>query len=297
LIKLPKYLQEVVDFFFFGNFFISFCTVGLLYTTYYYAGIDIRIDSLAVFVFSATFFQYNLHRLIITRKHVGDEHPSVVWSRKHPFVLTMLCIVSAGVAINTVFHLDRSVINALVPLGLMSVFYELPIVNWHGQRVRLRNLWFFKTIMLVLSFTFVTVLLPFFEYDKNIYTTLFALLFTKRLLLILAMAIVFDIRDFDYDRRDNVKTIPVLFGIVRARRIIFGLCALVGLVGVTQVLLIEGFHVAHLAVNALFPAAVYFIINRSMRFPTDYFYSLFVDGIMALELLLLLLSGYFATAY
>jgi 4-hydroxybenzoate polyprenyltransferase len=298
-------IREVVNFFLFGNFFISFCTLALLYTTYYYAGIDIHLDSLSIFVFSATFFQYNLHRLLITRKHDGDDHPTVVWSRRHPFVLTMLCVVSGGVALNTLFHLERSVVNALIPLGLISIFYELPLVNWHGKRVRLRNLWYFKTIMLVLTWTFVTVLLPFLEYENdsviypahNVYSTLFVLLFLKRLLFMIALAIVFDIRDFDYDRRDNVKTIPVMFGIVRARRVIFILMAMIALVGVTQIVLIEGFNIAHIAVNLLFPVIAYYLINQSLRYPTDYFYSIFVDGIMCLELLLLFVSGYFMPVY
>jgi len=294
LFRLPKYLQEVVDFVLFGNFFISVCTLTLLYTTYRYAGIPIRLDSLSGFVLAATFFQYNLHRLITTRKHTGDEHPTVVWSRKHPFVLTMLCVVSAGAAAVLVFHLSRGVINALIPLALMSLSYEVPIVNAHGKRVRLRNVWFFKTIMLVLTWTFTTVLLPYLQYDLNIYNTTFVLVFLKRVLLILALAIVFDIRDFDHDRAENVRTVPVMLGIIRSRRIVFALFVLIALVGIAHVLLSPELTWVHLFAVVGFPVLSYYLVNQSIRFPTDYFYALFVDGVMCLELLLLFLTGYFA---
>ncbi|HZG01486.1 MAG TPA: UbiA family prenyltransferase [Chitinophagales bacterium] len=292
MIKLPRVLQEVVDFVFFGNFIITACTVGLLWTTYYYAGIDIRFDMLTLFVAAATFFQYNLHRLITTRKHKGDAHPAVVWSRKHPFVLTMLCLVSGGAAAILFFPLTRYVINALVPLVLMSVLYEIPLINVDGKRVKLRNIWFFKTILLVLTWTFATVLLPYLQYDLSIYTTEFALLFVKRLLLILALAVLFDIRDFDYDRADGVRTIPVMFGIMRSRRIILSLFVLVGLVGMAQVVLSSGMGWPHLFAVAAFPALSYYIAVQGIRQPTDYFYALFVDGIMALELVFLFLTGY-----
>src|SRR5688572_8671576 len=98
MIRLPKVLQEVVDFIFFGNFSNTTCASGLLWTSYYYAGIEIRFDTLSLFVAAATFFQYTLLRLITTRRYKGDEHPTVVWSRKHTFVLPMLCVVSGGAA-------------------------------------------------------------------------------------------------------------------------------------------------------------------------------------------------------
>lgn len=297
MIRLPKYLQEVVDFIFFGNFFIAGCSVALLWTTYYYAGIDIRFDTLTLFIAAATFFQYNFHRLVTTRKHKGDEHPTVVWSRKHPFVLTMLCVVSGGAAAILFFPLTRSVINALIPLALMSAFYEIPLINSNGKRVKLRNIWFFKTILLVATWTFTSVLLPYLQYDLNIYNTAFVLLFVKRLILISALAIVFDIRDFDYDRADNVKTIPVLFGIIRSRRMVFALFVIVGLVGIIQVLASENLHLIHLPAIVVFPVLSYYAVNQSIRYPSDYFYSLFVDGVLALELVLLFLTGYFSPVY
>lgn len=294
--KLPKYLQEAVDFIFFGNFFIAACAVVLLWTTYFYAGLEIRFDTLTLFVAAATFFQYNLHRLITTRRYKGGDHPTVVWSRKHPFILTMFCLVSGGAAAILFFPLTRGAINALVPLMLMSALYEIPLFNVDGKRIKLRNVWFFKTILLVLTWTFTTVLLPYLQYDLNIYTTDFALLFVKRLLLIAALAVVFDIRDFDYDRAENVKTIPVLFGIMRSRRMIFALCVLIGLVGIVQVATASNLHPVHLFAVVAFPVVSYYIANQSIRYPTDYFYSLFVDGILALELGLLLLCGYVVTA-
>jgi 4-hydroxybenzoate polyprenyltransferase len=284
--RLQKVFQDVVDFILFGNFLISFFAVTLLYTTYYYAGIPIRLDTLGLFVFAATFFQYNFHRFYTTRKY-KDEHPIVVWSRKHPFVLIMFCIISGGAAAILLFPLQRSVINALVPLVLMSLFYEIPLINSKGQRVRLRNIWFFKTILLVLTWTFTTVLLPYLQYDLNIYSTEFALLFIKRLLLISAIAILFDIRDFDYDKVENVRTVPVMFGIMRSRRIIFTLCMFIGLVGIAFVFLSDEFRLSYLITAITFPALTYYIISRSIRYPSDYFYSSFVDGILGLELLLL----------
>ena len=79
--------------------------------------------------------------------------------------------------------------------------------------------------------------------------------------------------------------------------IVFGLFMLIGLVGVIHVLVSPELKAEHMVAAIGLPALSYFLVNQSIKYPTDYFYALFVDGIMCLELALLLLTDYFRAMY
>jgi 4-hydroxybenzoate polyprenyltransferase len=283
-----KNLRRVVDLFLFGNFYLAFCAVGLIYCTYEWIGVPLTFDSLATFVFASTLFQYSLHRLIAMRERAESHNYVIEWSRSNQFLIFMIAIVSGGLAANIAFHLTRESLMVLIPMAILSLLYELPF-KFHNKRYKLRNIWYFKTILIVLVWTFTTVVLPFLEHEVNIFNSTFILLFIHRLILILILAIAFDVRDLDYDKAENVNTIPVTFGLFRVKKLYLFLSFLLLVIGVMRVFFLTEISLSYTLVSILTPILTYWIITMSYKHPKDYFYNTIVDGIMLIEVILIIL--------
>lgn len=280
-----KLLKQIGNTFFLGNIYIALCAVALLWSTYLRLGIAVRIDSLSAFLFFATLFQYTLHRFIAFRKRKDSDNEVIVWTSKNLFVLLMIAIISGGMAANVAFHLKRESLLALVPLGLLSVFYELPVFRHQGKPIRLRDVWFFKIILIVFVWTSTTVLLPFLQYDLNVFSTSFIILFFQKACLIFMVALAFDVRDMEYDRRDDVITIPVRYGLIRVRKLMMVLMVLCILLGLMHAIFIAPFSMASVLMSQAAPMLAYFVITVSYRYPIDLVYVILVDGILCFEFL------------
>ncbi len=281
-----KLLKQIGNTFFLGNLFMSLCAVALLWATYIRIGITVRIDSLSTFLFFATLFQYTLHRFVAFRKRKDSDNEVIIWTSKNQFLLFMLAIISGGMAANVAFHLQRETLFALIPLGLLSVFYELPVFRFQGKSIRLRDVWFFKIVLITLVWTSTTVLLPFLQYDINVFSTSFIILFFQKACLIMMVALAFDVRDMEYDRKDEVITIPVRYGLIRVRKLMIVLMVMCILMGLLHALFIAPFSMAAVLMSQAAPALAYFVITVSYRYPIDLVYVILVDGILCFEFLL-----------
>jgi 4-hydroxybenzoate polyprenyltransferase len=286
---INRILKQFVNAFFLGNIYLSLCAVALLWTTYLRIGVAPRIDSLTTFVFFATLFQYTLHRFLAYRKRKDSDNEVIRWTADNQFLLLMLGIVSGGMAANVAFHLQRDSLMALIPLGLLSVFYELPVFKIKDQSLRLRDIWFFKIILITLVWTSTTVMLPFLQYEVNIFSTTFIILFFQKACIVFMVALTFDVRDMEYDRRDHVITIPVRYGLIRVRKLMIFITTVCVMAGVFHALFLTPFSMPLLLVAQLGPLLAYYIITVTYRYPIDLVYVIAVDGILAMEFLLIIL--------
>jgi 4-hydroxybenzoate polyprenyltransferase len=198
----------------------------------------------------------------------------------------MIGIISGGMAANIAFHLQRETLIALVPLGLLSLFYELPLFKHQGKSIRLRDIWFFKILLITFVWTATTVLLPFLQYDISIFSTSFIILFFQKACLVFMVALTFDVRDMEYDRRDSVITIPVRYGLIRVRQLMILLTMLCVLSGLLHALFLSSFSMPVILMSQAAPLLAYFVITVSYRYPIDLVYVILIDGILCFEFLL-----------
>ncbi len=282
-----RILKHIVNIFFFGNIYIALCAVAIAWSTYYRLGIPIRVDSLTTFLFFATLFQYTLHRFITFRKRKESDNEVIMWTSPNQFLLLMLGIISAGMAANVAFHLQRATILALLPLGFMSVLYELPLFKYKDVPIRLRDMWIFKIILVTVVWTSIGVVLPFLQFDISLFSTSFILLFIQKAGLVFMSALAFDIRDMEYDRKDNVNTIPVRYGLMRVRKIMIITTVITIIMGITHALFFSPFSMPLILAAELAPLLSYYIITISYRYPLDLVYIIAVDGILAIDFVLI----------
>ncbi|MFN5213093.1 MAG: UbiA family prenyltransferase [Bacteroidota bacterium] len=284
-----RIVRQIGNVFFFGNIYMACCAVALLWITYLRAGIPVRLDSLSAFVFFATLFQYTLHRFLALRKHKNSDNEILKWTAENQFLFVMLAIISGGMCANLLFHLTRDTFFLLLFLGTLSLLYELPVFRQDDKQMRLRDIWFFKIILITLVWSCTTAVLPYLQYELNIYSTSFIVLLIQKIALVFIVALAFDIRDMEYDRRDQVITIPIRFGLIRVRKLIIILTALCILTGFIHALWLSPFSMPLILTAQLSPLFSYYIITLAYRYPIDLFFIVAVDGILAVEFIFAML--------
>src|SRR6185503_17099335 len=212
---IKNILSEITDAIIFGNFFISICAASLVLETYLLLGHKPVFDGLTFFVFFSTLALYNFHRLIGIRRIKAEDRGLITgWAAKHQFMLLMFIVIGIGGSAFFVFQLfsKTQIFFTLIPLGVVSIFYELPLVKYNKQFARIRNLWMSKAFLIVVVWAITTALLPVMNIHFRLLNYNVMLMMMERLIFIFILALSFDARDVEFDRKDNLKTIPIVYG-------------------------------------------------------------------------------------
>lgn len=184
--------MRVVQFIFLHAFFAAFCAVALCFETAILLGLGHDLY-LYAFVFFATLGSYNFHLLMGAWYVQGG---SIGRLLRQQAVATGFVVASAAVALALLPHL--SVIwPYLLVAGLATACYSLVLLPV-AALAPLRRAGFAKTLLLALTWTFVTVLLP-LENHKYGHPIGIAL-FLQRFFLMLQLCLLFDLRDTAIDK-------------------------------------------------------------------------------------------------
>ena len=144
----------------------------------------------------------------------------------------------------------------------------------------LRDLPLLKVFLIAYVWAAITVWIPALYLGKALASPLVMVLFARRFCFILALAFVFDIRDYTKDRLMGTLTFPGVFG-VRATKIV----ALITL-GAAAVLMPWGATLPHLLAQLLPLAMAAPIIWYAHENRPDYYFALLTDGVLIAQFLL-----------
>ena len=268
---LISWLRAGIEALLYSSVFISLCAFGLTVETYLLTGLDVSLP-MAGFVFLATLFTYNtssLQRIWRGWRTSGAEQP---WSIRHQRELAVLASLSLiGAAV--LFFLYGLQINLwfVLVLALISVGYTVPLAR--SRFKPFRSVPLLKVFLIALVWSAVTVLFPLIDASVPLDAQVL-LLWLRRFLFILALALLFDIRDYTYDRRTRTLTFPGLLGENYTRFLSLGLLLLyLLLVLFTE----EGAILFSLVVASLVAGLI--VWNASEEKPRIY-YALLADGAM-----------------
>ena len=289
MLQLKKTLRKLLDFIIYGNVFIAFCAAMSTYSTGLILSVPtdssfiIYYSSLPIFVGAATFFLYNLHKPVtyfLKKQFIENQRFTRTKDFQGP--LSILSILAAIFCIYYFFQLKTASQWMLIVMAFLSLGYVLPIL---GNGRRLRDIPYLKIFLIVLVWSVITVGLPFLELNNNISTAHFLRLCIERSCFIFALCIPFDIRDMDWDSRTNVKTIPLSIGVEKAKILAI-------------IVLIVSLSTYYLGKNTIITnpthdfkiIGVYtittFIILKTDKNRSDYFFYVGVDGMILLQSLL-----------
>jgi 4-hydroxybenzoate polyprenyltransferase len=209
---IPAFVREPVEALLYSHVFISVCAFCLTVETYLLTGLDVSLP-MAGFVFLATLFTYNLSSVyrVLRGRYKLAQAAEASWGIRHQKQLALLGIGSLLGAVVLFFLYSLQVdLWFVLLLALISVGYTVPLLY---KRVKpLRSVPLLKVFLIALVWSAVTVLFPLADTGVAIETNAVLLLWLRRFLFILALALLFDIRDYTYDRNTRTLTFPGLIG-------------------------------------------------------------------------------------
>ncbi|WP_170172562.1 UbiA family prenyltransferase [Hymenobacter rigui] len=272
-------LRRPLDAVLYSSTWLSLAALGLMWATFLFWQVHIpaRLGGL---IFSATLFLYNLDSVLPYKQ---GQHPGLSkrkqWMQRHRRALLVVALV-AGLVAGALFLLDARLLRLtpfLLHLGLISVLYSMPLLKRQGRWWALRDLPLLKVFLIAYVWAGVTVWIPALYLGRGLMEPVVWLLFLRRFLFILALAFVFDIRDYTKDRATGTRTFPGLFGI-RATKYIALLALLLA-----AVLVPPGTPAGQQAPLLLPLLAAAAVIWYAEETRPDYYFALLTDGVMVFQ--------------
>ena len=203
-------LKKILDVILFGSLFISFCAVALCIETNILLHLKLNSVSFYLFVFGATLVQYNLHYLF--KKSAVKYSERLAWSLKNKLTHKVLIWLGIALIIISLFSFQLHQFIILSVLGAIALLYSFPLLPF-ARKKRIKDYGLLKILTLALMWTLVTVWFP---VDEANYSFSYHLILIRRFIFIFILCLLFDIRDTEIDRAENISTLSVKLGVKRA---------------------------------------------------------------------------------
>lgn len=223
-------------------------------------------------VFAATLLVYNLDAVLpFKHRQPAGTSGRKAWQQRHRHALALLAAGAALVA-GLLFIVDSwwRYLPALLPLAALALLYSWPLARWRGRRRALREVPLLKVFLIAGVWSAITVGLPLLAMEHPLAEG--AELLAQRFCLVLALAIVFDIRDLSRDRAAGTRTFPVVMGQTRAKAVALAFLAVAMVLGYER-----GVPPMSLGLTGISAAAVILLAHQGR---SDYFFALLADGVL-----------------
>jgi len=280
-------LKRGFNSFILGNLFIALCATGMVFSTFLMNHSLIRLTPFTVFLTAATYLLYTFHRYSFKLNFHG--FAEFKFSLNNLLISPgekLLFFLAAFLLTISLFFLSTEIYLFLIPLILLAVSYTIPLIKWNNKRIRLLQVPMMKTPAIALVWGISTTLIPLVEQNISIYSSFVALQLISRTLFIFALCIPFEIRDLDSDSNNNVKTLPVRFGINSTK--IAGVIIIL-----TEIMLhhlMDGLSSKAILSLDLSSLVALLWIMQEGRQTGVYYYKFLVDGTMLVRFLFLFIS-------
>lgn len=211
----------------------------------------------------------------------------IVFEFSHPApVRTIVAWSSLGATLFFFFLLDKKIQAVGSILCVATMAYMTPFFINRVKVKGIRDFFLLKSVWLSLVWSIATVLIPSIHFKGFYFENKELVFFAQRFLFILAIALAFNIRDYEYDLKRHMKTITTITGIARTKAIAFFLLAL----SLAVMFLLTFINAIALA---FIPAILYtaFLVGFAKPATRNFFYVVLMDGAVLVQGLLLLLTS------
>lgn len=280
-----KFLKKISDFVIYGNNFIALGGASLCWQTYFLLGAEPEILYILL-AFLATFFIYNIDRLLAFKSISGVKSERHIWITENVRIMLVLTALSALTLGIMVFFLPFKIILFLAHLGFVSVGYSLPFLGRGNNRRSLRSIKVLKIFLITYVWMAATAWLPALRTDVPFLSAEVQLIALKRALFIFAVTLPFDIRDYYSDMKTDVTTLPQILGMQNSRWLALFCISIFALIAYIQFYpnYLEAFY--SLQITALVSALLIWYATPKRH---EYYYTAALDGTLILQMVLLLL--------
>lgn len=254
------------------SIFISVCAVALCYQSFLLlnAAPDFAVFA---FIFFSTLGSYNFYWLI-SKYSFARPVDIMLFLRSNYSYVTLFLLAGLGMlaGLMAMPHILPYVLIAIV----LTLLYSLPL--WPSRlSAALRRIGFIKTILLAITWAYVTTVIPAVAADVIIAWPLFLLLLA-RFCFMLLLCLVFDMRDIRIDKLHSLHSLATDVSKAALQRIMllaFFMYLAAGFM--LRYFYTDNYQLASFIITG---AAVWIVYRFSLKQPGYVFYYFVVDGLM-----------------
>ncbi|HPN71605.1 MAG TPA: hypothetical protein PLZ32_18895 [Saprospiraceae bacterium] len=279
-ITAKSFWKKVLEWYVYGSFHVALMTG--FYISFNYLIAERAFDwPYIIFVSLGTHVIYSFHKIIaLDRIKVFRSERYLLFIKYHRHILIYCAMSILGMMVSTLRLSFDQILLIILP-GIVSMLYVLPLFK---NKRRLRDLPYIKIFLITIIYSFLCTFIPLYNLIGFQDGLLFFMIST---FFILALTLTFDIRDVEIDQADHVKTIATYLGTYKA--------ILLSLVLLVLACIIFSFAAYSILPNAKLPIFAYWIVGVISFFSIlncknkeDLYYSLWMDGLLALPSILLI---------
>jgi 4-hydroxybenzoate polyprenyltransferase len=290
--SIPK---KLTDIFFYGNIFAGLCAVALCIETN--ALHQLRLNGIHFYtiIFFGTVYFYTF--LYLKGVPVNDLNERVTWYRIKYSVLkktqNMILIFLVADILFFVWKyresfalLNSHKVTLIVLFPLIALIYTYNVLPFPNIK-KLRRIGWLKPFIMGFVWSGIITVYPIIFYQiqvgsqMNVFSLPSGLLWLQNLLFIATLSILFDIKDYNDDKKNNAKTFPVQFGINNTILFVLVPITIIGFVAFWRFSTQHAFPVSNIFINAvpygLLFISLYSIIKKARGV---IFCLLVIDGLM-----------------
>lgn len=282
-----KILKDIV----YSNLFVA-SVLGTLTLSTYSTLSDLSLRwNIWIAVFFGSFFLYNFHRLYkieyIPEHQLEERH---YWVLKHSKKIKLSMTLSVLLMMTVMPYFNEGTLVALLPAGIISVGYTIPIFPTENGWRRFRDIPLIKPLIIASVVAYLTLAFPVFDQwgFQAVCRPLLVGLFIERMFFLLAVTIPFDLRDLQSDTDSGTTTLATYLGFKAAKKV--GLLALfvwIALVVVNKYL--DHYSARQALVLVLLGLLLVYGYIKTEQNNSDMFYVLCFEGSILLYALALIL--------
>ena len=257
-----KWLERILDFYVNGSIHVAFAVISFLLISTEFLNISVS-EYLLYFVFFSTISYYNLLKY-------GSGLLGNLRVNSRPLAILSFSLICLFLAFLAGLKLPARIIPVILVLIVLIVLYAAPVFP---SDKNLRSLGLLKIIIVAVSWTIVTVLLPVVAVGDKIQWDIL-ILSVQRFVLVLAMMIPFEIRDMYLDPPE-IRTIPRRIGVKHTK----WLGVILAFLSFALVYLKDDIHPMEISTRMAITFLLSWLILRTPAHPSKYYASLWVEAL------------------
>lgn len=260
----------------YANVFIALCSMAQVFVTYLMFSIpfDFNNNSYLLFVLLSTYLQYNVQRgyLINPTNQLTDRSQ---WLTKHKKILLIsvgLCLIAVIFLCN---NLSYTSIGIMVGAEVLSTLYYLPPFN-------IRKYGYIKPFLIAMIWVISCTVVPLIE--NHLMTQNSIWFIVSQFCFISTLCTLFDIKDAEDDYLKGVNTYANKFGLTITKI----LCIILMLVSSSCYLFFENPNKKLLLTSIIISLITIGSVLLTTEKKHSFYYYLWIDGLLILQVLLLI---------
>lgn len=279
-------MRKALDFLLYSNIFIGLCAIAMAITNQIVVLGKPNLNANCMFIFFSTVFSYSYLKL------TGS--PGAIYKTAHrDWALANPRLSKAVIAVAFIgmaaffFLISRRVQVIVMAIALVTFFYGVVPIPFTNPSLKLRDFGLLKTVFVSVVWSLATVLVPLA--DSHVSWQFLLFLSFRRFFFILALIMMFEIKDMPGDVFNKLQTVPVRLGIKHTKLLSQGILAVMIAITLSQFFFMHLPLWKMLAFNLSFFVSICCVQVVNENSP-DIWYYLVIDGMMALQFIFVYLA-------